>query len=164
MYRSESSFVLPVWPQNIPAGSADRTQLEVESYAPPLNFKQTRNVSQPTLAAFLPEPGKTSGTAVNICPGGAFHALAIDHEGEDVARWFVQHGLAAFVLNYHLVPTPARDDDHENIIQALLIDIERATRLHKPPHGWRLPMRWKQSNWSGSGLPSGAYHPTGLGS
>ncbi len=49
---------------------------------------QTRvvtNVSSPTLEAFLPEQG--NGAAVVIAPGGGFHALSIDSEGNDVARW-----------------------------------------------------------------------------
>lgn len=66
---------------------------------------QTRvvtNVSSPTLEAFLPEQG--NGAAVVIAPGGGFHALSIDSEGNDVARWLNERGIAAFVLRYRLVP------------------------------------------------------------
>jgi acetyl esterase/lipase len=41
-----------------------------------------------------------------VAPGGAFRLLAIHHEGEQVARWLADHGIAAFVLKYRLVPTP----------------------------------------------------------
>ncbi len=67
---------------------------------------QTRviyKVKDPTLIAILPEPSKANGTAVIICPGGGFHALSIDSEGLDVARWLSAKGIACFVLKYRLV-------------------------------------------------------------
>ncbi|TDB68893.1 alpha/beta hydrolase [Arundinibacter roseus] len=63
------------------------------------------NVSTPSLAAFLPDPSKASGMALIIAPGGGFHSLSIDNEGNFLAQWCVEHGIAAFVLKYRLVPT-----------------------------------------------------------
>ena len=60
------------------------------------------NVSHPTLTVFLPDSGIAVGTAVIICPGGAFHVLAIESEGYDVARWLNKKGITAFVLKYRL--------------------------------------------------------------
>ena len=40
--------------------------------------------------------------AVIIAPGGAFHALAVGHEGADVAKWLNEKGVTAFVLKYRL--------------------------------------------------------------
>lgn len=74
----------------------------------------TRNVVRPTLAVYLPSP-RTPATAtiratgVIIAPGGAFRFLNIDSEGHDVARWLVARGIAAFVLKYRVVETPADD-------------------------------------------------------
>src|SRR5436853_7286110 len=45
----------------------------------------TLDVSKPTLIPYL--PAKPNGTSVIIAPGGAFHALAVGHEGADVAKW-----------------------------------------------------------------------------
>ncbi|MBC8034931.1 MAG: alpha/beta hydrolase [Chitinophagaceae bacterium] len=59
-------------------------------------------VSQPTLTAFLPPPGKGNGTAVIICPGGGYHGLSISKEGEWVAKELNKLGVAAFVLKYRL--------------------------------------------------------------
>lgn len=64
-----------------------------------------RNVSRPTLTAFLPA-GKPSPASVIIAPGGAFLGLEMDKEGWEVARWFANHGVAAFVLKYRTLPTP----------------------------------------------------------
>ncbi len=61
-----------------------------------------RNVTRPTLTAYLPEPAKATGTAIIICPGGGYYLLAAGHEGEDVARVLAQRGVAAFVLKYRL--------------------------------------------------------------
>ncbi|HEY1871216.1 MAG TPA: alpha/beta hydrolase, partial [Chitinophagaceae bacterium] len=52
------------------------------------------------LTAFL--PSKANGTAVIIAPGGAFHALAFDLEGTEVAKWLNGKGITAFVLKYRL--------------------------------------------------------------
>ncbi|BBF72036.1 hypothetical protein SBA_ch2_5690 [Sphingomonas bisphenolicum] len=66
-----------------------------------------RNVSAATLTPFLPSPDKATGTAVIVAPGGGFLGLAMETEGFAVARWLADHGIAAFVLKYRLVPTPA---------------------------------------------------------
>ena len=60
------------------------------------------NVTEPTLTAYLPEKGKATGAGVIVAPGGAFVALTIGLEGEDVARWLQRHGIAAFVLKYRI--------------------------------------------------------------
>jgi len=58
------------------------------------------DVSKPAIIPY--RPAKPSGTAVIIAPGGAFHALAIDHEGTAVAKWLNEKGITAFVLKYRL--------------------------------------------------------------
>ena len=58
------------------------------------------DVSKPVLIPFV--PAKPNGTAIIIAPGGAFHALAIDHEGTKVAQWLNEKGVTAFVLKYRL--------------------------------------------------------------
>jgi acetyl esterase/lipase len=61
------------------------------------------NVTTPTLTAFLPERSKGTGTGVVIAPGGAFVALAMDLEANQVARWLQERGIAAFVLKYRIM-------------------------------------------------------------
>jgi acetyl esterase/lipase len=72
------------------------------------NF-MVRNVTQPTLTPFLPAPGKATGSAVIVAPGGAFMLLAIDHEGWRVAQALADRGIAAFVLKYRVMPTPVSE-------------------------------------------------------
>lgn len=76
------------------------------------NMWQTRvvyNVSKPTLTVFEPAPGKANGTAVIIAPGGAFHALSIDSEGFDAAKWLAEKGVTCFVLKYRLARSLTTD-------------------------------------------------------
>ena len=103
--------VLPLWPEGAP-GSENWDYPEQEALIPP-NTKVVRNVTQPTLTAYLPETSNANGTAVIVCPGGAFHFLAIEHEGTAVAQWLKQQGITAFVLKYRVTPT---GDDFPEIV------------------------------------------------
>lgn len=71
--------------------------------------KAVYNVSHPTLTVFEPDSKEASGTAVIICPGGAFHALSINSEGYDVARWLAKKGVTCFVLKYRLAHSVTTD-------------------------------------------------------
>lgn len=76
------------------------------------NMWQTRvvyNISKPTLTVFEPAEGKANGTAVIIAPGGAFHALSIDSEGFDVAKWLAEKGVTCFVLKYRIARSITTD-------------------------------------------------------
>jgi acetyl esterase/lipase len=68
---------------------------------------QVRNVASAILIPFLPPKGTETGAAVIVAPGGAFLGLAIEEEGYRVARWMADHGVAAFVLKYRVLKTPA---------------------------------------------------------
>ncbi|MDJ1483534.1 alpha/beta hydrolase [Cytophagaceae bacterium YF14B1] len=51
----------------------------------------------------FPAPKETAtGAAVLICPGGGYINRAMEHEGYDLARWFNQMGITAFVLRYRV--------------------------------------------------------------
>lgn len=89
------------------------------------NQWQTRvvyNVAKPSLTVMLPDPAMANGTAVVICPGGAFYALSIDSEGLDVARWLNGKGVACFVLKYRLVPCKTDDPTREVMLAGAGLD------------------------------------------
>lgn len=68
------------------------------------------DVSHPTLTAYV--PANPNGTAIIIAPGGAFHVLAFDHEGTEVAKRLNAKGITAFVLKYRVVHTdPAHPEN-----------------------------------------------------
>jgi acetyl esterase/lipase len=92
---------LNIWPGTAP-GSEQWTQRERTVANTPIGTV-VFNVVAPTLTAYLPERAKATGSGIIIAPGGAFVALAIDLEGNDVARWLQARGIAAFVLKYRIM-------------------------------------------------------------
>ena len=72
----------------------------------------TEEVDKPSLTQYI--PGNPNGAAVLVCPGGGYGALAMDHEGKQIAEWFNSFGVSAFILKYRLGPryrNPAMLDD-----------------------------------------------------
>lgn len=98
---ARSQQVVNIWPGAAP-GSEHWTQKERIIENTPVGTV-IFNVVTPTLTAYLPERTKATGTGVIIAPGGAFVALAIDLEGNNVARWLQEKGIAAFVLKYRIM-------------------------------------------------------------
>lgn len=85
---------------------------------------RVKDVTQPALYLYQPAQ-KTSDAAVIICPGGGYGILAIDHEGYEIAAWFNQRGVTAFVLKYRL----PQDELFENAEIRPLQDAQQAIRL-----------------------------------
>ncbi|MEN0036106.1 MAG: alpha/beta hydrolase [Cellvibrio sp.] len=77
-------------------------------------------VDNPSMIPYWPAAEKANGTAVVIFPGGGYVRLAIDHEGHDIAKWFAERGVAAFVVKYRM---------QEHGFPAPLLDGLRAVRL-----------------------------------
>ncbi|HVU07700.1 MAG TPA: alpha/beta hydrolase [Verrucomicrobiae bacterium] len=99
---------------NGPASDSENwKQTEQENRTNLWNTRIVFNVVNPTLTVFQPAPDKANGTAVIICPGGAFFALSIDSEGFDVARWLAAKGVTCFVLKYRLVECKTDDPTTE---------------------------------------------------
>lgn len=90
-----------------------------------------RNVSVATLTPFLPPADANTGAAVVVAPGGAFLGLAIDAEGWRVARWLADHGIAAFVLKYRTLPTPADFDTFRR--EMIAVRTGKGTASFRPP-------------------------------
>ncbi|HEY1927667.1 MAG TPA: dienelactone hydrolase family protein [Caulobacteraceae bacterium] len=101
--------VITLWPQP-PARSLPGVGPE-QTFSPPegvaAGTTMLRNVSEPTLTVFTPEPGTSNGCGVVVCPGGGWRILAWEHEGIDVAEWFARRGFTAFLLKYRVSATPA---------------------------------------------------------
>ncbi|MDY3560982.1 alpha/beta hydrolase [Gemmata sp. JC673] len=95
----------PLWPGKAPLAVSDSP------------------TDKPELTAYRPE--KPNGTAVVVCPGGGYGFLANDHEGKQVAEFFVKQGVTAFVLKYRIVTK----DRPGPLGEAPLLDAQRAIRL-----------------------------------
>jgi acetyl esterase/lipase/lysophospholipase L1-like esterase len=78
------------------------------------NTEVVYNVSHPTLTVFRPDSSvPVSNTAVIICPGGGFHVLSINNEGNDVAKRLAKKGVTCFVLKYRLAHSLTTDPVQE---------------------------------------------------
>lgn len=122
--------VIPVWPGVAP-GSENWTQKEETTTLPPLaaGGPLVRNVTQPTLTAFLPSAPAANRTAVIVCPGGGFHFLSWDSEGTEVARWLSARGIAAFVLKYRVVDTGPTAEDFRKSLAAMFGSVGKGDTL-----------------------------------
>lgn len=94
----------------IPLGTGAVPDMPAESWFTLAGRPTVRNVSTATLLPVLPDKAKATGAAVVIAPGGGFIMESMEAEAMKPARWFADHGIAAFVLKYRLDPTPAGMD------------------------------------------------------
>ncbi|MGN6494018.1 MAG: alpha/beta hydrolase [Agriterribacter sp.] len=83
------------------------------------------NVTNPSLTIYLPEKSKATGAAVIVCPGGGYGMLVMNTEGHAIAKYFAEHGVAAFALKYRL-PDDKRMKDKSI---APLQDAQRAIQM-----------------------------------
>lgn len=66
------------------------------------NGSWIRKVSRPVIQIHLPARSKATGASVVIFPGGGYAGLTFDFEGTQQANYFIDHGIAAFVVKYRI--------------------------------------------------------------
>lgn len=96
---------LPLWSGPAP-GSSSATGPEQLVTGRPRPFFQLTEITNPSLAVFLPPAHQRIGSSMLVVPGGGMQRLAYEHEGLEVAHWLNSIGISAFVLKYR-VPAPA---------------------------------------------------------
>ncbi|WP_194768605.1 alpha/beta hydrolase [Tamlana sp. I1] len=114
--------IIPLWTENIPN---QKTSNEVEKQYYESDIFWKANVQNPTLEVFIPNKRSATKKAVIICPGGAYHHIAYDWEGTDIAKWFNSKGITAFVLKYRLPESKSLLVNYKAPLQ----DAQRAVRL-----------------------------------
>ncbi|MDP4223419.1 MAG: family 20 glycosylhydrolase [Bacteroidota bacterium] len=93
--------VIKLWPEGVPGSKIDPAY-EEKITTTDGRITRCENVVNPDLTVYLPIPEKATGTAVLICPGGGYGMLAFDHEGNAIARWLNDNGIAGIILKYRL--------------------------------------------------------------
>lgn len=83
---SAQSDEYPLWPEGAPGAMGSNIE------------------DIPTITVYRADPATASGSAIVICPGGGYGALAIDHEGHEVAEWLNSIGITGVILKYRLGP------------------------------------------------------------
>ncbi len=109
--RSPEEIILEVAPQ--PAGIE---ALSEEVWSDIGTERWVRNVTVPTLRPFLPPPDRATGAAIIVIPGGSFQFVSIDNEGYRIAEELADKGIAAFVLKYRVMQTPASEANFSDYI------------------------------------------------
>ncbi|MDX2149577.1 MAG: alpha/beta hydrolase [Bryobacteraceae bacterium] len=86
------------------------------------------DADKPRVTVYLPDAPRATGTAVVVLPGGGYGALAMDHEGRQIAQWLNSLGVAAFVLQYRIAPRykhPAPFQDATRAVRFVRANAER---------------------------------------
>ncbi|HEY7118966.1 MAG TPA: alpha/beta hydrolase [Tepidisphaeraceae bacterium] len=106
--------VVDLWPGKPPgdvgiAGQEKFIELKMGGKAYEVAGKPTKwltNVTKPTLTIYRPAGDKDTGVAMLICPGGGYHNLGWDVEGEEVAAWLNSIGVTGIILKYRCPRRP----------------------------------------------------------
>lgn len=121
----EGRGVIPLWPEGVPNRQAN-------GGAERLVDDRVYNVQVPALIEHLPPAGTSVGTAVVVCPGGAYARLAISNEADGLAERLTKRGVAVYVLKYRLAeyghPAPLQD-----VLRAVRLLRSRAGELGVKP-------------------------------
>lgn len=89
------------------------------------------DLDKPALTTWMaPKP---NGTAVLVCPGGGYGALAMDHEGKQIAEFYNSFGVTAFILKYRLGPRYRHPAPLDDARRAMRMIRERAPKLGLDP-------------------------------
>ena len=95
-----AQIVIPLYNSGIP-NSVESNMKEAPLYWDG-QFGGYRGVSKPTLEIYLPARETSNGSAVIVCPGGGYGMVSYRMEGTEIAKTFINHGTAAFILKYRL--------------------------------------------------------------
>ncbi len=119
-----SITAIPLWIDGAPGSAARMSEPEKADVGP--GKCNVTNVHHPSITPYLPTSAKATGTAIIIAPGGGHRMLCLGHEGDSLAQWFADHGIAGFVLKYRLARetgTTYTVDEHA------MADTRRAIRM-----------------------------------
>jgi acetyl esterase/lipase len=111
---ADKPLVLDLWPGKPPddvgiPGEEKFFELKVNGKPHQVAGKPTKwltNVSKPTLTVYPAAKDKNTGVAMLICPGGGYHNLGWDVEGEEVAEWLNSIGITGIILKYRCPRRP----------------------------------------------------------
>jgi acetyl esterase/lipase len=115
--------VIDIWQGRVPGAIVNPEYKVIADSGGSWTFM--RKITNPVLDMYPAPAGKLNATAVIICPGGGYWALAYKHEGYQVAAWFNKIGITAFVLKYRLPDDSIMTDKSVGPLQ----DAQEAVRI-----------------------------------
>lgn len=128
--RAAEPVVVDVWPGKTPGDVGIKGEENSRTYESKLIGQPTRlitNVTRPTLTIYSPPADRNNGTAMLICPGGGYHDLFWELEGEEVAAWLNSQGMTGIILKYRCPRRPG--DVKGEPPPGPLLDAQRAVSL-----------------------------------
>ena len=128
------TLTIKLWPDGIPGSITDPSYVEKITTVDG-RITRCERVVNPDLTVFLPTPDKANGAAVLICPGGGYGALAFDHEGNAIAKWLNDNGIAGIILKYRLPSDQIMKDKSIGPLQ----DAQEAMRvIRRNANDWKI--------------------------
>jgi len=119
-YQPLHGTIIPLYPNGAPGSEARRGEAELaQDY-------WVRNVHDPSLTWFAPDPHHANGAAIVVIPGGAHRELVWTTEALNFARTLNRMGIAVFALKYRLAREPGSPYTIEGTAAG---DARRAVRL-----------------------------------
>jgi acetyl esterase/lipase len=111
---------IPLWKNGAPGSEARKSE--------PEQAKDwwVKNIHDPSINVYLPEPGKATGAAMVIFAGGGHNQLVYPPEGIEPAQYLAKQGIVAIAVKYRLFREPGSTYTFEN---ATIPDSFRAMRL-----------------------------------
>ncbi|MCL4402831.1 MAG: alpha/beta hydrolase [Acidobacteria bacterium] len=126
------AVLCPVFLMAQPKGPQPKVELLWPGGAP--GAVGNEDVDRPSISIYLPPAASATGTGVVVCPGGGYAHLAMDHEGDQIARWLNSFGVAAFVLKYRLGPRYHFPAPLQDAQRAITLVRSRANEFGVDPH------------------------------
>jgi acetyl esterase/lipase len=126
IFASEPNKIIDLWPAGAPGekgeiGEERDTTKPTDNQVAGKRVVRIGNVTKPTIAIYRPASDIDTGTAVIVCPGGAYNILALDLEGTEVCEWLNSIGVTGVLLKYR-VPKRTGLEKHTAALQ----DAQRA--------------------------------------
>lgn len=138
IYEHDTIFPeIYIWPGDSIGPGSESLNIEENIIVRALSGSCTRDwafekITKPTITPMI--PANPNGSAVIVCPGGAYVRVVYDVEGIGVGQWLNSIGIAAFILKYRL-PVDAHIDKQYVPLQ----DAQRAIRyVRKNASVWGL--------------------------
>jgi len=134
-HAADQPLVLNLWPGKVPGdvgitGDEKFIELKMNGKNYEVAGKPTKwltNVTKPSITVYPAPKDRDSGVAMLICPGGGYHNLGWDVEGEEVAAWLNSIGVTGIILKYRC-PRRAGDVKGEPPLGPLM-DAQRAVSM-----------------------------------
>lgn len=123
-------LTLDLWPGRPSGDLGIRGQETSHIHESPLLDRPTKlvtNVSRPTITVYPAPKEANTGTAMLICPGGGYHDLYWELEGEEVSKWLNSQGMSGIILKYRVPRRPGDAKDEPPL--GPLLDAQRAVSL-----------------------------------